>query len=126
MTCSSELDEYEQKVLEGWEEVYKRGLFTMWLLLAVRAEPRYSAEIADFVATHTGGMMTADDRSLYRALRRLKQLELVEDSERPGERTGAGRRYFELTPSGHNVLEAFLDRNIRNIYVNGSAADLFL
>lgn len=120
MTSSPELDDYEQKVLQGWEEVYKRGLLTMWLLLAVQDVPKYAAEIADFVATHTDGTMTVDDRSLYRALRRLKQLELVDDSERPGERTGAGRRYHTLTPSGRNVLEAFLERNIRHVYLTGS------
>jgi PadR family transcriptional regulator, regulatory protein PadR len=82
VSSSSDLDAYEQKVLEGWEEIYKRGLLTMWLLLAVRDQPRYAAEIAEFVATHSSTTMTVDDRSLYRAMRRLKQLELVDGTER--------------------------------------------
>jgi DNA-binding PadR family transcriptional regulator len=49
-----------------------------------------------------------------------KQLELVDDSERPGERTGADRKYYQLTATGRNVLEAFLDRHIRGVYFTGS------
>ncbi len=122
MSSSPDLDEYEAKVLAGWEEIYKRGLLTMWLLLAVRDKPKYAAEIAEFVEDNTNGTMNSDDRSLYRALRRLAQLELVEGEMRPGNRTGADRKYYELTPAGRRVLEAFLDRHIRNIYLaEGSA-----
>ncbi len=124
MSSSPELDSYEQKVLAGWEEVYKRGLLTMWLLLAVRSEPKYAAEIAEFVTTNTNGTMTPDDRSLYRALRRLAQMELVELSVRSGERTGAKRKYYQLTQTGERVLEAFLDRHIRGVYTDATAAIL--
>lgn len=124
MSSSPELDQYEQKVLDSWEETYKRGLLTMWLLLAVRDEPKYAAEIADFVASNTNGTMTADSRSLYRAMRRLSQLELVELTLAPGERTGAERKYYGLTPTGRRVLAAFLERNIRRIYLDGKG-DLF-
>lgn len=120
MGSSPDLDAYERKVLEGWEEIYKRGLLTMWLLLAVRDQPRYAAEIAEFVTTGSNGTMTVDDRSLYRAMRRLKQVDLVDGTDRPGERTGADRKYYQLTPTGRNVLEAFLDRHIRGVYLNGS------
>ncbi|CAN5862347.1 hypothetical protein BH24ACT15_BH24ACT15_29040 [soil metagenome] len=30
MSSSVDLDDYEQKVLQGWEAIYKRGLLTMW------------------------------------------------------------------------------------------------
>ena len=120
MNSSHDLDAYEQKVLDGWEEIYKRGLLTMWLLLAVRDKPRYASEIAEFAAIHSGGTMTVDDRSLYRAMRRLAQLELVEDTPKPGTRTGAERKYYHLTSTGKHVLEAFLDRQVRNVYLNGS------
>lgn len=121
MNTYSDLDDYERKVLESWEEIYKRGLLTMWLLLAVRDEPRYAAEIAEFVSTHSKGTMTSDDRSLYRSLRRLTRLELVQNTERRGGRTGADRKYYHLTPTGKNVLNAFLDRNIRGVYLDNSA-----
>lgn len=124
MRSSPSLDEYERKVLDGWEEIYKRGLLTLWLLLAVRDQPRYAAEIAEFVDGHTNGTMTFDDRSLYRAMRRLKRLELVEDSEQAGARTGADRKYYSLTQTGEHVLDAFLERHIRGVYLDG-AAELF-
>jgi DNA-binding PadR family transcriptional regulator len=118
VSSSPDLDAYERKVLEGWEEIYKRGLLTMWLLLAVRDQTRYAAEIAEFVTSRSNGTMTVDDRSLYRAMRRLKQVDLVGVTDRPGERTGADRKYYELTPTGRNVLEAFLDRHVRGVYLN--------
>lgn len=121
MSSSPDLDDYERKILEGWEEIYKRGLLTMWLLLAVRDQDRYAAEIAEFVTTYTNGTMTFDDRSLYRAMRRLDDLELVKDKELPGTRTGADRKYYRLTATGAKVLDAFLDRHIRGIYLAGSA-----
>jgi PadR family transcriptional regulator len=125
MSSSAELDDYEQKLLSGWEEIYKRGLLTMWLLLAVRDGPRYPAEIAEFINTMTQGTMTADPHSLYRALRRLNDIELVETSNRPGRRTGADRTYYRITRTGRRVLDAFLDRHIRGIYLNERAANLF-
>lgn len=120
VNSSIELDEYERKLLEGWEEIYKRGLLTMWLLLATRDQPRYATEIAEFVECHTNGSMSVDDRSLYRALRRLKSLHLLEESARPGERSGAPRKYYQLTLSGEKILATFLDQNIRSVYITGN------
>jgi len=125
MNSSADLDDYERKLLSGWEEIYKRGLLTMWLLLAVRDRPRYPAEIAEFINTTTRGTMAADQRSLYRAMRRLNDIELVETSDQPGRRTGADRRYYRITRSGQRVLDAFLDRHVRGIYLAGPAAGLF-
>ncbi len=125
MNSSADLDDYERKLLSGWEEIYKRGLLTMWLLLAVRDRPRYPAEIAEFINTTTQGTMAADQRSLYRAMRRLSDIELVETSDQPGRRTGADRRYYRITRSGQRVLDAFLDRHVRGIYLAGPAAGLF-
>ncbi len=115
------LDAYERKVLDGWEEIYKRGLLTMWVLLAVRDQARYAAEIAGFVADHTRGTVTVDDRSLYRALRRLARLELIAETPGPGARTGADRKYHRLTATGARVLDAFIDRHVRPIYLEGNA-----
>jgi PadR family transcriptional regulator, regulatory protein PadR len=125
MNSSADLDEYEQQLLSGWEEIYKRGLLTMWLLLAVRDQARYPAEIAEFIDTMSQGTMAADPRSLYRAMRRLNDLELVEPSDQRGRRTGADRRYYRITRTGHRVLDAFLDRHVRGIYLSKPGADLF-
>ena len=125
MKSSAELDDYERKLLSGWEEIYKRGLLTMWLLLAVRDQPRYPAEIAEFIDTTTDGTMAADQRSIYRAMRRLSEVDLVETSNQPGRRTGADRTYYRITRTGRRVLDAFLDRHVRGIYFSAGAVDLF-
>jgi DNA-binding PadR family transcriptional regulator len=124
VASSRELDDFERKVLFGWEEISKRGLLTMWLLLAVRDRPRYAAEIATFVSDRTSGAITADDRSVYRALRRLAKAELVVATDRPGTATGADRKYYELTATGARVLDAFIERNVRAMYINANR-DLF-
>ena len=125
MNSSADLDDYERQLLSGWEEIYKRGLLTMWLLLAVRDQPRYPAEIAEFISTMTHGTMTADHRSIYRAMRRLADIELVETSNQPGRRTGADRTYYQITGTGRRVLGAFMDRHVRGVYLTGPAAGLF-
>ena len=82
-------------------------------------------KVTHFVAgVGTGGTITADTRSLYRALRRLADVGLVQDVERPAERTGADRKYFSLTESGERVLNVFLERNVRTVYLDRNA-DLF-
>lgn len=87
-------------MLGGWEEIYQRGLLTIWVLLAVRDQARYAADMAGFVADHTRGTVTVDERSLYRALRRLARLELIAETPGPGARTGADRKYHRLTATG--------------------------
>jgi DNA-binding PadR family transcriptional regulator len=73
----------------------------------------------------THGTMTADNRSIYRAMRRLADIELVETSNQPGRRTGADRTYHKITRTGRRVLDAFIDRHVRGVYLAGPAADLF-
>ncbi len=114
-TSSSKLLAYEQKLLEGWEEVYKKGQLTLWILLALKDSEKHMAEVKQFIANATNGTLTADDQSMYRALRRYYDTELVTYRTIPGD-GGPELKLYRLSAVGSNVLAAFLDRNIASVF----------
>jgi PadR family transcriptional regulator, regulatory protein PadR len=115
MTSSNNLDSYEQKLLTGWEEVFKKGQLTMWIMLSLKEGPKHMAEMKNFITKYTRGTLEADDQSMYRALRRYYDAELIDFTLKPGE-NGPDLKVYALSPIGHKVLEAFLTRNIRKVY----------
>lgn len=108
----SSLDAYERTLLEGWEEVFKRGQLTFWVLLSLREGPKHMAQIREWLAEMTDGMVSAEERSLYRSLQRFYDSELVTASSATGHR-GPERKVYALSSSGERVLAAFIDRDIR-------------
>lgn len=110
-----ELDDYEQKLLESWEDVYKKGQLTLMIMLALKDGPKHMAAIKDYIHATTRGTLTADDQSMYRALRRYHDAEMVAYDQEPG--NGPDRKVYRLTPIGFNVLDAFTQRNITDIYL---------
>ena len=106
---------YEEQLLDAWEEVFKKGQLTLWILLALKDGPKHMAEIKQFIEKATDGSMTADDQSMYRALRRYHDAEMVGFTGEPG-RNGPDRKVYRLTAIGHAVLESFVQRNILNVF----------
>ena len=99
------------ELLATWEGNYKRGLLTLWVLLALHEREAYPFEMAGVVADLSRGTMVADPNSLYRALNRFERMGIVESSWRDSD-SGPDRRYYRLTPRGHDLLKVFLERNI--------------
>lgn len=108
----SALDAYERKLLDSWEEVFKRGQLSFWILLALRDGPKHMARVREWIAEITGGAVTVEERSLYRALQRFQDSELV-TSTAVASAKGPDRKRYELAPVGDRVLSAFIDRDIR-------------
>jgi PadR family transcriptional regulator PadR len=117
------LDIYGQKVLTSWEEVYKKGQLTFWLLVALKESPKHMGAIKDFITSATQGTLTADNQSMYRALRRYYDAELLDADNKPG-KGGAERKVYRLSPLGIRVLEAFTERNITNVYYQPALQEL--
>ena len=113
------LNPYEQKLLKGWEEIYKKGQLTFWILLALKDGPKYMAEIKQFVASLTHETIIADDQSMYRALRRYETAEIIQPQTIPG-KAGPERKVYELTEIGERILETFSQRNITPIFYQPS------
>ncbi len=109
------LDAYEQQLLDGWEEVHKKSQLTLWILLALKDGPKHMAEIKSFITKATQGMLDADDKSMYRALRRYNEGQLIDFTLEAGQ-GGPDRKQYFLTESGYNVLEAFARRQITQIF----------
>ena len=115
-------DRYRAELLETWENTYKKGQLTFWLLLALRDESRYVSDIQAFIDTHTEGSITCEDQSVYRALRKFYDLEIVDYELRDGNK-GPERKYYSLTPIGRDLLGKFIERNVKILY-NRSLVDL--
>lgn len=98
-------------LLKNWEDVYKKGLLTFWVLLFLHERPAYAYELSPAIAELSQGTIVADDNSLYRALNRFESLGIV-DSELRQSEVGPQRRYYRLTEAGTELLARFIRRNI--------------
>jgi PadR family transcriptional regulator, regulatory protein PadR len=98
-------------LLAQWEETYKKGLFSFWLLLLLANRKAYPYEIKSAITEMSHATINADENSIYRALNRLAESGIV-DSEVTPSGTGPSRRYFFLTRLGRELLTRFITRNI--------------
>ena len=109
---TSKDEKYISQLLESWEQTFNKGLLTFWVLASLRASPKSLEEITDFIRTNSDDMVSFDDQSIYRALRKYYETELVDYELRDSER-GPQRKYYQLTAIGEELLLRFFNRNIR-------------
>jgi PadR family transcriptional regulator PadR len=100
-----------ENLLSQWEETYKKGLLSFWLLLLLAQRKAYPYEIKAAINEMSRNTINADENSIYRSLNRLADSGVV-DSELIPSGTGPSRRYFFLTSLGHELLTRFITRNI--------------
>ena len=98
-------------MLQKWEEVYKRGLLSFWLLLLLSQRPAYPREIDQALAEISLDSISADDNSIYRALSRFEDMGIV-SSELQQSELGPPRKYYKLNEMGLRLLAGFIQRNI--------------
>ena len=84
------------ELLNKWEETYKKGLLSFWILLLLYERPSYPYEMSAEVSKISQGTISVDDNSIYRALNRFESVGIVK-SELQQSNTGPQRRYFSLT-----------------------------
>ncbi len=100
-----------QELLNQWEESYKKGLLSFWLLFSLTQRSMYAYEMKDEIVNFSQGSISADDNSIYRALRRFTSTGLIKGTMTPSP-SGPDRKYFSLTPLGTDLLRQFIERNI--------------
>ena len=100
------------ELLSKWEETYKKGLLSFWILLLLYERPSYPYEMSAEVAKISQGTISVDDNSIYRALNRFEAVGIVK-SELQQSNTGPQRRYYSLTNTGKALLTEFTRRNIQ-------------
>ena len=76
-----------KELLNSWEETYKKGQLTLWIFLALQEDKMYVDEIRDFVITKSNGTITCEEQSLYRALRKYEQIDVLDYELRKEQRT---------------------------------------
>jgi len=100
------------ELLNKWEETYKKGLLSFWILLLLNERPSYPYEMSAEVVKISQGTISVDDNSVYRALNRFESAGIVH-SEMQQSNTGPQRRYYSLTQKGLGLLTEFIKRNIQ-------------
>ena len=115
-------ESYVNNLLAQWEENYKKGLLSFWLLLLLAQRKAYPYEIKAAIEQLSQNTISADENSIYRALNRLADSGIV-DSELLASETGPSRRYFFLTSLGRELLTRFITRNIL-VFEQPEVADL--
>jgi PadR family transcriptional regulator PadR len=99
------------RLLLKWEQVYKKGLLTFWLLLLLHERVSYAYEINDAIQKFSQGTISADNNSIYRALTRFESMGIVNSDLRQSE-IGPARKYYGLSEKGVLLLGKFIQRNI--------------
>lgn len=100
-----------ENLLAQWEETYKKGLLSFWLLLLLAQRKAYPYEVKAAISQMSRNTISADENSIYRSLNRLADSGIVDSELLPSE-TGPSRRYFFLTSLGRELLNRFITRNI--------------
>jgi PadR family transcriptional regulator PadR len=100
------------ELLNKWEETYKKGLLSFWILLLLYERPSYPYEMSAEVAKISQSTISVDDNSIYRALNRFEAVGIVK-SELQQSNTGPQRRYYSLTTKGKALLTEFIQLNIQ-------------
>ena len=100
-----------QVLLKKWEEAYKKGLLSFWLLLLLHERPAYPYALGEAVLQLSQGTISTDEQSIYRALNRFQSMGLIK-SKLVKSPIGPQRRYYSLTEKGTDLLREFTRRNI--------------
>jgi PadR family transcriptional regulator PadR len=104
-------DETLLTLLDQWESTYKKGLLSFWLLFLLDERPMYVFEMGQALVAASRGTISADGKSLYRALRRFEGIGLVASTWQASG-VGPRRRYYHLTDMGTELLRRFVQRNL--------------
>ena len=99
------------ELLTKWEESYKKGLLSFWILLLLYERSSYPYEMSAEVAKISQYTISVDDNSIYRALNRFESVGIV-SSILQESGSGPQRRYFSLTQKGTSLLRKFIQRNV--------------
>lgn len=105
-------EELINALVDDWDEVYKKGQLSLWILIAISDGKKYAAQITDFMSEATKGTFEVKEQSLYRALRRFSTMGLVVVTEEQSPNSGPKRKYYQLTELGEVVLGRFVSLNI--------------
>jgi DNA-binding PadR family transcriptional regulator len=88
---------------------------SQWIFLSLCSQARCPEEIGQFIVEQTEGKLSYDEQSIYRALRKFDDLELLDFEMRDGNR-GPQRKYYSLTENGKKLFKTFLENHLIPMY----------
>lgn len=109
------MSQYQKTLLIGWEEVTKKSQLSLWIMLSLKDGSKNTAEIKSFIEKMTDNIITADNQSMYRALRRFTKSDIV-SYEMSKTSHGPETKIYSLNKTGSELLTAYIERNITNIF----------
>ena len=95
-----------ERLLAQWEETYKKGLLSFWLLLLLSQRKAYPYEMKEAINELSQNTISADENSIYRSLNRLSQSGVVESKMQASE-TGPRSPLFLPDRPGQRTSQAF-------------------
>ncbi len=102
---------YEDKLLADWEDVFRQGLLTFWIFIALQDKELNVQALKKRIEQLTNNSYVTAEQTLYRVLRKHYDLELVDYREvaRSG---GPKNKLYSLSKLGEKLLQEFTIRNI--------------
>ncbi len=110
-------DKKLNELLLSWENTYKKGQLTLWIFMALQESKKYVDEIKSFIEKKSGGTISCEEQSLYRALRKYEHIDVLTYDLKEGNK-GPDRKYYYLTNLGQELFNQFVNRNIKLFYSN--------
>ncbi len=102
---------YEDKLLADWEDVFRQGLLTFWIFIALQDKELNVQALKKRIEQLTNNSYVTAEQTLYRVLRKHYDLELVDYREVP--RSGGPKnKLYSLSKLGEKLLQEFTIRNI--------------
>ena len=101
-------DEATDALLRKFQKELSAGTVSLALLavLGAAVEPMYGYQIAKTLERQGDGVLSGKQSALYPVLRNLEGAGLLESRVEPSV-SGPPRRYYNITPRGRTVLEAW-------------------
>jgi PadR family transcriptional regulator, regulatory protein PadR len=101
-------DDTREALLRKFQKELSAGTVSLALLAVLGAanEPMYGYQIAKTLERQGDGVLSGKQSALYPVLRNLEAAGLLASEVEPSI-SGPPRRYYSITPSGHEMLHAW-------------------
>lgn len=106
------MNTYEEKLLTDWEDIFRQGLLTFWLFVALQNNELDVQGLKKRIEELTDSSYVTAEQTLYRVLRKHYDLELVDYREVQSV-GGPKKKLYTLSALGRQLLHEFTTRNIR-------------
>lgn len=114
---------YIEQVVDAWEDGYKKGMLTFWVLLGLFNNPKHVRQIQQYVEIDSVSGLSVDEKSLYRSLSRFQKMELVDSVRQRSSAGGPDLKVYRLTAAGEAALRLLYERSIKNVFLTDAFAD---